>query len=664
MKNRVFFLSIFIFFSCFLFSCKENSNILNNRVYLTSGWKYSDVGGPAEFYDLPNDDLTHLSSLLENRTGYIFLKKNFTLPQSYKHKDFGLFVGRLKIASKVYINDNLIGQSGFFPPHEFTEGERSSYYKVPKDYINFSGTNTITICIWCHDYGTIRSVPFFSDYEDIVHKAEFDNLVNSKIYMIFSVVLLIVFLIYFFLYVLRRSEKENLSFAVLCLSTAFYLLVFYIGEYSVIYKNKYSFLLFEKVFNGAAPLLTCYCIINFTRDFLGYKEKTFGKAFRLGMTVFAVGLMCMGSDIVVTRKLLRIGFIIMIILFIFPIKIIVISIKNKEKKILHFILGFVPIYFSLLVQAIAYLCFKKNVNSLMLASSWIIVIFLFLSMLIIRFVNLANKVEYMNKNLEQLVSDRTEALEKEKNRALQEIELAGFVQKSFYKIDTSELKDWELNIAFKAMAGVSGDLYIVFMSENKLDGIGIFDISGHGIASGLVTMLVKNIIEQEFRKGIKKPLNEVMTKINDRIITEKGSIENYLTGMLIRFNKDNYELVNAGHPKAILYKSQAGEVAPIEQEGINQFGAIGIPDFPINFETVKFNMNKGDELVLYTDGITECTNSEKQYFGVDGVLSVFKENIWKNVESQVNALPAALEKFSGTDNFNDDITYIILKKLV
>ena len=131
----------------------------------------------------------------------------------------------------------------------------------------------------------------------------------------------------------------------------------------------------------------------------------------------------------------------------------------------------------------------------------------------------------MNKNLELLVTQRTEALEKEKNRALQEIDLAGFVQKSFYKVDTSEIKDWDLHIAFKPMSGVSGDLYIVFITENHLDGIGIFDISGHGIASGLVTMLVKNIIEKEFKKGKKLPLNNVMEKINDRIIAEKGSID-------------------------------------------------------------------------------------------------------------------------------------------
>ena len=122
------------------------------------------------------------------------------------------------------------------------------------------------------------------------------------------------------------------------------------------------------------------------------------------------------------------------------------------------------------------------------------------------------------------------------------------------------------------------------------------------------------------------------------------------------------ELVNAGHPKAILYNSDNDEISFVENEGVNQFGAIGIADFPISFETVNFKMKKGDELILYTDGITECMNSERKYFGIDCILKVVKENIKENIENQVSAMTRSLHDFSGNDNFNDDITYIILKK--
>lgn len=662
MKKNVFYFIFLAFLLFFLTGCKEKTS--PDRFYLSDGWVYSELGEPYEFENLPNQDLSRLSSLLENKNGYIFLKNTFSMPQTYKHKEIFLFLGRVKIAAKVYINGHLLGNTGSFPPHEFTEGERSGYFKIPKEYIDFSGKNTIMICVWCNDYGTLKDIPFISNSEDIIHKAEFNNLIHSKIYMIFSVVLLLVFLIYFFVFLLHRSTLENLSFAQMCFSTAFYLVTFYIGEYSIIYTHLYSFLLFEKIFNGAAPIVTCYFVINFTRDFLKYKEKNSRRFIRFIISTIAFTLPFFGNSITVSRLLIRIGFIIMIIQFIFPSAILIKALKRKESQAITFILCFVPIYIALLSQLVNTLVLKNTLNPLILSIGWLGVIFFFLGLLIYNFVQMSGKFEYMNKNLEKLVTERTEALEKEKNRTLKEIDLAGFVQKSFYKVDTSELKDWEIELTFKPMAGVSGDLYIAFIKDNKLNGFGIFDISGHGIASGLVTMLVKNIIEQEFYKGIKKPLNDVMSKINERIIVEKGNIENYLTGLLLRFTDEEFELVNAGHPKAILYNSQNGKIANIEEEGINQYGAIGIEDFPISFETIKFSMNKGDELVLYTDGITECTNSQNKFFGSEGVFAVFKNNIGLNLRDQVIALPAALHKFTGSESFNDDITYIILKKLV
>jgi len=660
-KHIKFFFLLFVIL--FLSAC-SNRIIPNYRINLDEKWEYSLKGGPYPFTELPVEQLSNLHNYLENDTGYIFLKTKFTLPQSYKHKEVALNIGRIKIASKIYINNHAIGKTGTFPPHEFTEGNKSFALRIPKEYLNIGGENTLMICLWCHGYGSIESLPFISEYSDAEDVADYNTFIHSKIYFILTVILLLISFIYFFLYLLRRSEVQNLTFSQLCLFTAIYLSVFYYGEYSFLGKAYITYLTFEKIIKGCTSLLTGYMIVCFTRDFLHFRERSSGKIGRFLITLTGMIIPFTANNIPDFRARLRIGFLFIIVQFIFLGKIIYISIKKKDKSLLHLFICLIPFLFAFTTQIVSKLLFKQKIDTLFLAISWVAVIFLFLGILIIHFVNLANKVEDMNKNLEELVTQRTEALEKERNRAIQEIELAGFVQRSFYKIDTSELKDWDLEIFSKAMAGVSGDLYIVFITENHLDGIGIFDISGHGIASGLVTMLVKNIIEREFKKGKNLPLDEVMTKINDKIISEKGSIENYLTGMLLRFNDDDIELVNAGHPKAILYNVESGDVEAVEKEGVNQYGAIGISDFPINFETLRFKMGKGDELVLYTDGITECTNSEKKYFGLDGILSVFKRNIGLSVKEQVTALPAALRVYSGSENFNDDITYIILKKLV
>ncbi len=661
-KKSQFLTVLLLIFSFLFLSCKTKSNS-TSRIYLNN-WEYSTAGDPYPFYDLKEKNLSNLSDYLDNQYGYIYLKSNFIIPLNFKQKDSALYIGRIKIASRIYINGHLIGTTGQMPPHEFTEGNKAFAFQLPKRYLNYGEKNTITIALWCHGYGSIDSMPFISDNYDVVTKADYDSLIYSKIYLIFTVILFIIFLIYIFLYLLRRSESENLTFGLLCLFTGIYLSVFYYGEYSYIGGAHITYLQFEKIFKGVTALIAGYLIVCFTRDFLHYKESGRGKLIRFLLTLIAAIIPLTADTIPDFRSRLRFSFLFIMVQFIFLIKIIIISIRKKDRKLNHYVLCLIPFILAFSSQLIAKLFFNQKIDTLLLAISWIAVIFLFLGILIIHFVRLANEVEYMNRNLERLVTERTDALEKEKNRALKEIDLAGFVQRSFYRLDTTEIKGWDIKLTSKPMAGVSGDLYMAFLNDNHLEGFGIFDISGHGIASGLVTMLVKNIIEQEFKKGLKKPLHEVMSRINNRIIIEKGNIENYLTGMLIRFNKDGYELVNAGHPKAILYSADTKDLHLIENDGINQFGAIGIPDLPVNFQTVHFDMKENDELILYTDGITECINEEKRYFGIDGIMSVIKDNISKDLEKQVNALPEALFKFSGTKNLGDDITYIILKKLV
>ena len=100
-------------------------------------------------------------------------------------------------------------------------------------------------------------------------------------------------------------------------------------------------------------------------------------------------------------------------------------------------------------------------------------------------------------SLKQIQNNHIQTMEKE-------ISLAAFVQKSFTKNKLPKLKGFEVSYYSKAMAGVSGDMFDFYTNGNNLDGLGVFDVSGHGIASGLVTMLVRNIIQQEFYQNEEK----------------------------------------------------------------------------------------------------------------------------------------------------------------
>ena len=242
-----------------------------------------------------------------------------------------------------------------------------------------------------------------------------------------------------------------------------------------------------------------------------------------------------------------------------------------------------------------------------------------------------------------------------------ELRLAQVVQQSFFKHNETIYDKWAISYYNKPMAGVSGDFLDIYSTGNELNGIGIFDVSGHGIASGLVTMLVKNIIFQEFHNGSSDKLKSILDRINIRYIKEKGNIENYLTGILTRMDGDKVEFINAGHSMPIYYNAQE-DSANYVQDDNTAFGAIGLPDIPTNFVSHTVDMQRGDELIFFTDGATEATNADGEDFGKDRLLKSIFRNADRPLTTQINCIISDILTFIGSEQQKDDITIIILKK--
>lgn len=181
---------------------------------------------------------------------------------------------------------------------------------------------------------------------------------------------------------------------------------------------------------------------------------------------------------------------------------------------------------------------------------WHLVVIALLFILANRFSKARRAAEYLNIHLQDEVNDRT--------------------------------KDWEIAYSFKPMSGVSRDLYDFFTEGSKFNGLALFDVSGHGISSGLVTMLAKDVVVRNFTADMSIKFGNVMKKINDAIVEEKGDIENYLTGLLLRVSGNKVQFINAGHPAVFLRTAANGKCYPVQllvkEASTSMFGGIiGIP---------------------------------------------------------------------------------------
>lgn len=243
-----------------------------------------------------------------------------------------------------------------------------------------------------------------------------------------------------------------------------------------------------------------------------------------------------------------------------------------------------------------------------------------------------------------------------------EIELAAFVQESFSKRKMPELKDFDIAYYSKAMAGVSGDMYDFYTNNDVLEGAGIFDVSGHGIASGLVTMLVRNIFQQEFHQNEKSPLYEVMEIIDKRIRVEKRNIENYLTGILLRMKGNTIEIVNAGHPCPILFRKETGECSFFDEKRKFSSTVIGLSPIEPFFQETCFEMKSGDEIILFTDGIKEAMNKLHDEYGNTRFLASVRNAVHKDLDKQIPSILADIGHFTENSEQSDDITIVMIRK--
>lgn len=194
--------------------------------------------------------------------------------------------------------------------------------------------------------------------------------------------------------------------------------------------------------------------------------------------------------------------------------------------------------------------------------------------------------------------------------------------------------------------GVGGDLPDVYELHNQTYGV-LSDVSGKGVSAGMLSAFIKAAFD---RKEV--DLAKALMKLNAKFAELGQDERSYITVSAVRIDKESKTIryAVAGHNAPILLKNA---------QGINE---IESPAPPISnwmpnyvYHENEFPYEKGDLLVLLTDGITECTNVKGEQFGIDRAESVLMQS--HSAEDFIGKLKAALTVFSG-GTFTDDVTAI------
>ncbi len=246
-------------------------------------------------------------------------------------------------------------------------------------------------------------------------------------------------------------------------------------------------------------------------------------------------------------------------------------------------------------------------------------------------------------------------LQEANKRFEQELALAGRIQTSFLP-DAPEIPGWQLAVTLKPARETSGDFYDINPLPNGKLGIVVADVVDKGVGAALYMALTWILLRTYAAEYPAHP-ELVLSAVNRRMITDAHTNQ-FVTAFYGILDPTSGTLVyaNAGHNPPHLLPGQDGE-KPRRLMGTGL--PLGIFD-DVTWDQEIVQLSPGDTLMLYTDGITEAPNLERQLFGEPRLLECGQANRGRSARDIQNAILAEVSKFAGEAPQLDDITLAVI----
>jgi len=261
---------------------------------------------------------------------------------------------------------------------------------------------------------------------------------------------------------------------------------------------------------------------------------------------------------------------------------------------------------------------------------------------LVLFISVTLRYREMQKKIE-----RRKEIEKEANLAQQ-------IQSRFIPHDIVYEKNnfYEFTAFSQPALHLNGDFYykIDLLPQKSLFIIG--DISGHGISAALYMSLILSFLEIIKNINVFQNLPAITNTINQILFKHAHLDSTFATVIVceVNFVTKKISYINAGHSHSLFFNKETSQFVPLKTTnspiGLN-YEAIYTPQY--------FTYNSGDNLFLYTDGLSEQINSKNQAFGTD-FLTKNLININFSFISQI--LKQKLTQFAKKNNFDDDVTFL------
>ncbi|WP_459698313.1 SpoIIE family protein phosphatase, partial [Acidisoma sp. C75] len=292
----------------------------------------------------------------------------------------------------------------------------------------------------------------------------------------------------------------------------------------------------------------------------------------------------------------------------------------------------------------------------------------------IAFNRMAEEIRYHTENLEKLVAARTaqlaaaneeilslnERLQSENLRLGAELDVAQRIQMMILPKPGELVAVPHLEIAtfMHPAEEVGGDYYDVLQVGNRVK-IGIGDVTGHGLESGVLMLMVQSVARALQEQGETDPCR-FLDVLNRAIYknVQRTDLDKYLTLAFVDYVGDQVTLTGQHEEVIILHAD--GEMECIDTESLG---------FPVGLEeeigpfigTMNLRFAAGDIMILHTDGVTEAESPAGELYGFTRLTESVARHRAGDAEQILRGLVADLMAHIGSQRIHDDITFVVLK---
>ena len=271
---------------------------------------------------------------------------------------------------------------------------------------------------------------------------------------------------------------------------------------------------------------------------------------------------------------------------------------------------------------------------------------------------LAHSVHQMECDVNRTIKQITQ-MNEEKSRLATELNLATRIQSGVLPKGYPAFPDCKAFDLFAIMdpaKEVGGDLYDYLMLDDDHLLITVGDVSGKGVPAALFMMIVMALVNTHAEHGLSPA--EIFSAMNKQLC-KNNLMDMFVTCWLgiLTISTGELNFVNAGHPCPVLLRGSQASLVSTKPDFILA-GMDGVP-----YHEYSITLQKGDALLIYTDGVTEATDAHEQLFGEPRLIEAVRNCSDLDAPLLIKKVRATIDLFVGGAEQFDDITMLAVRML-